>query len=277
MTGVIYRQSGVRSRVCAAAFAAVLLVSAPQVQAAEYALGDKGGEIPEIQKVLMERGYKPIVNGVYDKETKWAVRLFQEANGLTVNGIVDGVTYKALLGREMPESITKDKAKEKELGLNAAERKWVRGGSKTYDTETLTGSTDEKKSAVKPPKAGSLEVRDLLEEAYRHIGVPYRFGGTTPKGFDCSGYVRFVFERYGVHLPRMADEQYKVGKSVSKKNLQPGDLVFFETYTSGVSHSGIYVGDNRFISATSSRGVTVAPMDDAYWGKRYIGAKRVLH
>ena len=102
------------------------------------------------------------------------------------------------------------------------------------------------------------------------------FGGTTPSGFDCSGYTRFVFAKAGINLPRLADEQYMMGKSVSKANLQPGDLVFFETYEPGASHSGIYIGNGQFISATSSRGVAVASLMGGYWGERYLGAKRVM-
>ena len=119
-------------------------------------------------------------------------------------------------------------------------------------------------------------VNAILAEAGKYKGVPYVFGGTTPSGFDCSGYTRFVFAKAGINLPRLADEQYMMGKSVSKANLQPGDLVFFETYEPGASHSGIYIGNGQFISATSSRGVAVASLMSGYWGERYLGAKRVM-
>lgn len=122
----------------------------------------------------------------------------------------------------------------------------------------------------------SKSVRDIISEAENYRGVPYVFGGNTPKGFDCSGYVHYVFAKKGIILPRSADEQYTVGKKVSKTNLQPGDLVFFETYEKGVSHSGIYIGEGKFISATSSSGVAIADMAGGYWGERYIGAKRVM-
>jgi cell wall-associated NlpC family hydrolase len=118
-------------------------------------------------------------------------------------------------------------------------------------------------------------VRKMIQTAMRYIGVPYVFGGNTPEGFDCSGFTRYVFARGGVWLPRMADEQYEMGRPVAKAKLQPGDLVYFTTYAPGVSHVGIYLGDGKFISATSSRGVAVAYLADSYWGPRYIGARRV--
>lgn len=122
----------------------------------------------------------------------------------------------------------------------------------------------------------SKSISEIITEAERYRGVPYVFGGATPQGFDCSGYVRYVFAKSGIDLPRSADEQYLVGQKIGKHNLQPGDLVFFQTYEEGVSHSGIYIGDGKFISATSSSGVAIASVNDSYWGERYIGAKRVM-
>ncbi|MHC1758879.1 MAG: NlpC/P60 family protein [Negativicutes bacterium] len=119
-------------------------------------------------------------------------------------------------------------------------------------------------------------VRRLLQSSFQHIGVPYWFGGTTPRGFDCSGFTRYVFANIGINLPRMADGQFAVGRPVSVERLQPGDLVFFETYEPGPSHVGIYTGNSQFISATSSRGVVVADLFGQYWGERYIGARRVF-
>ena len=120
-------------------------------------------------------------------------------------------------------------------------------------------------------------VRRVIQNSFEYVGVPYRFGGTTPRGFDCSGFVRYVFASVGIDLPRAADSQYGVGRAVSVERLQPGDLVFFETYEDGPSHVGIYIGNSRFISSTSSRGVRVDDLyDPYYWGERYLGARRIL-
>lgn len=122
-------------------------------------------------------------------------------------------------------------------------------------------------SLVKKPDTSVVDV------AVKYQGVPYVWGGTSPAGFDCSGFVNFVFAQKGIKLPRTAAEIYKVGIPVT--DLQPGDLVFYSTYAAGASHVGIYLGNNQFISATSSSGVKVVPLSNSYWAPRYVGAKRL--
>lgn len=117
--------------------------------------------------------------------------------------------------------------------------------------------------------------QQLTKSALRFIGVPYVFGGTSTSGFDCSGYVQHVFAMLGVTLPRTADAQYDAGHRIVG-SMKPGDLVFFQTYAPGASHVGIYLGHNKFVSASSSRGVSVSSLNDPYWHERYIGAKRLL-
>lgn len=116
----------------------------------------------------------------------------------------------------------------------------------------------------------------LIPLAKKYVGVPYQFGGSSEKGFDCSGFTRHVMSRLGVTLARTTAEQYKQGSEVKKEDLRVGDLVFFETYKKGPSHAGVYIGDNQFIHASSSKGITVTSLDDSYYKKRYIGARRVL-
>lgn len=125
-------------------------------------------------------------------------------------------------------------------------------------------------------RSQDIAVSRILAMAARFQGVPYLWGGTTPDGFDCSGYTQYVFAQNGISLPRTADAQFEVGLPVTRSQLQPGDLVFFTTYEPGASHNGIYLGDGRFISASSSRGVAVDRLDSSYWGQRYIGARRVV-
>lgn len=120
---------------------------------------------------------------------------------------------------------------------------------------------------------------EISKTALGLIGVDYKFGGNTPDtGLDCSGFVRYVFQHAtGISLPRSAREQAKVGKVVNKNQLEPGDLVFFNTRRFQFSHVGVYLGDNRFIHAPSRGGsVEVVRMDNAYWEKTFNGARRVI-
>lgn len=117
---------------------------------------------------------------------------------------------------------------------------------------------------------------NLAKSALRFIGVPYSFGGTSTAGFDCSGYVQHVFAMLGIHLPRTADSQFLVGSRVHGGDLRVGDLVFFQTYAPGASHVGIYLGNDQFVHASSSHGVTVSKLSESYWATRYLGAKRIV-
>lgn len=198
--------------------------------ASAFRQGDQGDEVARLQSALASLGYDVSADGNFGPLTKQAVLEFQQSKGLEADGMVGASTYRALVGRDIPEV--------------------SRGGTQV--------------------------VRRVVQNSLQYVGVPYVFGGTTPSGFDCSGYVRHVFANAGVYLPRAADEQYECGYSVSYGNLQVGDLVFFTTYAYGASHVGVYLGDGRFISASTSRGVVVDSLSSDYWGSCYIGARRVL-
>ena len=117
----------------------------------------------------------------------------------------------------------------------------------------------------------------IVDIADDYLGVPYVWGGTTPKGFDCSGFVYYVVNQSGYSLSRSMSAQYKAGTPVSKDELQPGDLVFFQnTYTTGMSHVGIYVGNGQFIHAPSSgKNVSYADLNSNYYVNHWYGACRL--
>jgi peptidoglycan endopeptidase LytE len=137
--------------------------------------------------------------------------------------------------------------------------------------------------AAKPADAGGKLPGDeplkdrVLRVAERMISIPYRWGGQTLKGLDCSAYVQKVFNLLQLDLPRSARAQFREGEKVEKSELSAGDLVFFRTYAKYASHVGIYLGDNRFIHASSrDRKVKIDSLEAPYYVKRYIGAKRFL-
>ncbi len=127
----------------------------------------------------------------------------------------------------------------------------------------------------------SEAVPSLLERAKAYVGVPYRFGGASPSGFDCSGFVRFVFRGIGVALNRSSRAMATQGARVARGELQPGDLLFFQTLGKRISHVGIYLGEGLFIHAgsrggPSQRGVKVARLDSSYYEQRLVQARRVV-
>ena len=116
----------------------------------------------------------------------------------------------------------------------------------------------------------------LLETALALLGTPYRNGGSTPDGFDCSGFTQWVFGRHGVSLPRETREQYAEGASVGRDRLVAGDLLFFSTVAPGASHVGIALDTDRFVHAPSSNGVVrIEYLSSSYWKRRFVGARRV--
>ncbi|NRG45558.1 LysM peptidoglycan-binding domain-containing protein [Bacillus sp. CRN 9] len=133
---------------------------------------------------------------------------------------------------------------------------------------TISGSTQTPPSEIINP---SGKVDALINEAKKYIGVAYVWGGSTPAGFDCSGYLNFVFNNIGISIPRTVETIWNATKSVSSPS--KGDIVFFETYKAGPSHAGIYLGNNKFIHAGTSNGVTISDMTLDYWDSRYLGAK----
>ena len=199
-------------------------------------VGSKGAAVTELQSQLRSVGvFNQNPTGYYGTDTRDAVRKFQSANGLSADGIAGPKTFEKL------------------------------GQGSTYKPNT------EVKNEQVSNNSGAT-ITNIVAEASKHIGTPYKWGGQTTAGFDCSGFIQYVFKQQGISVPRTAASQHSAGSSVS--NLQVGDVVFFETYKAGPSHNGIYIGNNQFIHSGSSTGVTITSMDNSYWKPRYLGAKR---
>lgn len=222
----------------------------PGNTASSMKVGSRGDFVEQLQKTLTEKGFNPSSNidGIFGSKTLQAVRDYQMSTSISnPRGNFYGVAGPQTLGS---------------LGLAASPV--VAGASTAVPSEAA--------SAAKPSSSSSADADSLISSAKRHMGVPYLWGGTTRKGFDCSGLVQSVFSEHGKDLPRTAAQMWKAGTSVDKP--EKGDLVFFETRT-GPSHVGIYAGDNKFVHAGASTGVTVTDMDNSYWKSRYLGAKEM--
>ncbi len=207
-------------------------------------VGSSGNAVTDLQKKLRSAGFfSQNPTGYYGQDTATSVRNFQRANNLLVDGIAGPQTF----------------AKLNEVSSNPP-------GSNSGSGNA--GST--------PPSGGSGQgamITNLIAEASKHIGVPYLWGGTSTRGFDCSGFVQYVFNQQNISISRTVATQWNAGKSVSKPSV--GDVVFFATTSSSPSHNGIYIGNNKFIHSGTSTGVTISDMNNSYWKPRYLGAKRV--
>lgn len=165
---------------------------------------------------------------------------------------------------------------------NYASLEIAKSQAKKYQQKGLIGDyfvVSPQKYALNKPRSKQNDVREnIVKSAHQYLGVPYRWGGTTESGFDCSGLTRAVYRLNGIDISRSSAEQYNEGKSIKKDNLQKGDLVFFATTkTSKISHVGIYIGNNEFIHAPSKGSVvSKAKLDSTYWKKAYKGARDYL-
>lgn len=215
----------------------------------------RGDDVIALQQKLYLIGYNITeIDGIFGNETERAVAAFQHDNKISVTGIVTNVTWRAL------QKAKPDKGRTLQI-------------TKETNINTLKKSNFVSFGTTFLSKKQGLEI---IATGKKYIGVPYVFGGTTPKGFDCSGFLQYVFKENGFLIPRLADEQYQLGLSAKTSQLSEGDLVFFTTYTSGVSHCGFYVGNRKFLHASSSKGIRIDSLDSDYWKSRYFGAKKIV-
>lgn len=198
------------------------------------------------------------------------------SNSKTVTITADGVNLRA--GPSTRQAVVAELKKGVEAKLIGRHGDWLKvefdGGAKGFVHASLT-------SLAKPGMATPSADRyaDVVAEAKRYLGVRYIYGGETTRGFDCSGFVYYVYKKVeGVTLPRVSSAQASVGVKVDKSELQPGDLVFFRTGRSTrINHAGIYIGNGQFIHASSGGGqVRIDSLSDGYYSKRFVTARRVV-
>lgn len=142
-----------------------------------------------------------------------------------------------------------------------------------------SNATAEEKEAAQAEKPVDSSINRVINQALDMIGIDYRYGGSSPEnGLDCSGLVKYVFEQsLNIALPHNALAQSRVGEKISRAELKPGDLVFFNTLRRSFSHVGIYIGDGKFVHAPrKGKKVQVVDMNDKYWSKHYEGARRIV-
>lgn len=160
--------------------------------------------------------------------------------------------------------------------LNGLSNDFLQVGQTLKVSGTITPAVS---APTAPSRSGdSADASRLLADAAQYLGTPYKYGGSGPGGFDCSGFTSYIFGRAGINLPRTAAGQYTVGVAVDKANLMPGDLVLFSCGSGGVDHAGIYSGNGQFIHSSSPRsgGVIYSSLNEGYYLRTYVGARRVL-
>jgi cell wall-associated NlpC family hydrolase len=213
----------------------------PQTRGALYRRAPEQKIIRAWWVMPVQRALGVPVDGLYGPVSRAAVRKFQKKRGLIVDGIVGPQTLGA-------------------LGIRR-------------EAKASKPSAPKKHPAKKAPAKASSRGKRVAAVAQRYLGIPYRWGGESPRaGFDCSGFVMYVFSRVGISLPRVVSAQYRVGKPVKRGALRPGDIVFFD----GLGHDGIYIGRGRFVHSPNSGDVVkISSIHESWYHSRWVGARRV--
>lgn len=274
-------------------------------------VGTSNEVVTALQQQLKEQGFfNHQVTGYYGRVTANAVRSYQQKHGLLVDGIAGSQTLSKLMNGsagekpivtitsqptvvglkvgERGEKVTELQQQLKQLGYFKAEPTGYYGevteeAVRAFQTEQqilVNGVADEftlnliEQLAMAADRTNPIEfnVMNIVADASDLLGAPYLWSGGTPDGFDCSGFLQYVFAKSGKQLPRTVESMWLAGIEIAEPRV--GDLVFFETYTEGASHAGIYIGNDQFIHSGTSTGVTVSSLKTLYWSDRYLGAKR---
>ena len=275
--------------------------------------GESNEIVEHLQLTLNNLGYyDDEIDGYYGIYTEHALKQFQSSNHINKTGKADEETIKTLIEnekKEMLKSISED-LNSIQYGEKSDRVKNVQQVLYylSYYEGKIDGShgpltdkaiqkakqqndfltpqiipTESNKNITIDPIEKVIEIPKLeksnhhnkiINQAKNYMGIPYVWGGSSPKqGFDCSGFIQYVYKQENKVIPRTVSDIWNFASSTNAPTV--GDLVFFETYKAGPSHLGIYVGENSFIHAGTSTGVTISNLSESYWKNRYIGAKTI--
>ncbi len=228
--------------------------------------GDKGAIVSTIQTKLKSLGYYTYskITQFYGPITEVAVRAFQKANGLTVDGIIGAKTLSKL---NSSSAISKSAATK------------TTTTAKTTTTTSTTASSSKTVQVLGASSSSNTKIEAMIAYAKSKIGSKYVWGATGPNSFDCSGLSTAALKSVGVSAPRTSSAQSQVSSwdKVTRANLQRGDLVFFHSSSRTVGHVGIYLGDGQFIHASSGVGrVTISSIDSSYYKRNFVCGRRVF-
>lgn len=240
--------------------------------------------IPDGSFLLIEESlgdwYKAMYNGAEGYVHADYVTFSQTLSGTySALGLVTGTDVRFRSGASTTASILGSVNTGDKLTVTGVSGEWIKvknsAGSEGY---VHSAYIDCATGYVPAAAAGSTLGEQVAETAKQYLGCPYVWAGMSPSGFDCSGFVNYVYKLYGYSMSRVAQDIYSNdGAWVDKASLRPGDLVFFGWSAYSVSHVGMYIGDGQFIHASSSStGVIISSLSETYYTNRYVGAKRII-
>lgn len=229
--------------------------------------GMKSGEIKEVQKALVTLDYySGEIDGIYGPLTHDALVSVEKDYDLSLVSTQQEERIQEIYFALESSTIEEDSQSSNVETIESDE---------SSNTENNNESAEEK--SQDPYYSKQLEVsgnkQPVIKAAKSLVGTPYVYGGDGPGGFDCSGFIQYVYESNDIVIPRTVSEIWNFSSPVDSPSI--GDIVFFSTTHSGPSHAGIYIGEGKFIHAGSSSGVVITELSNPYWEERYIGAKRI--
>ena len=201
---------------------------------------------------------------------------FSETMDLTAQGWVNGSDVRMRAAAGTDSEIVRVTTYGESVEILGVDGEWYKvsaGGKTGYIRGDYVSFTEPDPSQA--PAAGSIG-EQIVAFAEQFLGTPYVWAGSSPSGFDCSGFVSYVFKNFGYTVNRTAASMYTNGVAVDKSELQIGDAVFFASSSESIGHVGIYIGDGEFIHSSSGCGyVTISGLDESYYSRMYVGARRI--